>query len=167
MAPYKDRKSLLPYALITALLLSGCQDDYTKEDAISAYKLAHPIKVMNTYNKTLIVVDSKALFSPGSSQLKADSVDVLQDAVHTIKGLPSNYVVNIAAYSSSIGSEDYNKQLTDAQANSVASYLWSQGVSANQITLTPGAKTNRVAASTSPKTDMMNYRVEISLMPRK
>ena len=65
------KKSLLIVAVLSAL--AGCSDPvpkYTTEGAIVDFKKARPIKVMDSYNKTLIVADSFALFNSGSSQFK-------------------------------------------------------------------------------------------------
>ena len=162
------KKSLLVVAVLSAL--AGCSDEpvpkYTPEGAMVDFKKARPIKVMDSYNKTLIVADSFALFNSGSSQFKDGTEDILQDAVDVIEGLSPNLKINVAAYSTSVGSQKYTDDLSRAQASAVAAYLWSQGIDAKRMTIYAGGKRDRVADTSPANVDIMNYRVEITLTER-
>jgi len=161
------KKSLLAVAVFSALV--GCSEPppkYTTENAMIDFKKANPIKVMDSYNRTLIVADSFALFNSGSSQFKDGAEDVLQDAVDVIEGLSPNLKIKVAAYATSVGNQQYTDELTKAQAAAVAAYLWSQGIDAKRMTVYAGGKRDRVADASPANVDIMNYRVEITLTDR-
>lgn len=150
---------------VSAVLLSAC-DVYTPEEAYQALQANQKIKVMDSYNQTLIVLQSSELFSPGSAQIKPGAQDVLQDAVDVIDGLDTRLNIKVTAYGLPVGSKDSVKQLSQAQAQSVASFLWAHGVDMKRMTIEGKSNSNANLQTGSVKESMMQYRVEVSLQAR-
>ena len=168
------KKSLLAVAVFSALV--GCSEPppkYTTENAMIDFKKANPIKVMDSYNKTLIVADSFALFNSGSSQFKDGAEDVLQDAVDVIEGLSPNLQIKVAAYATSVGSQQYTDELTKAQAAAVAAKLQStqpmKSLVGELVTIAPGLietnKLDKLGGSSQTKDEKQHKKPFNSLSP--
>src|SRR5690606_13325919 len=74
-------------------------------------------------------------------------------------------VVDVAGHTDSTGTEAVNNPLSQRRASSVASYLQSQGVSAQRFLINGYGSTRPVASNDSPDGRAMNRRVEITLAP--
>ncbi|MBM4210943.1 MAG: hypothetical protein FJ186_00195 [Gammaproteobacteria bacterium] len=151
--------------LLGTALLTACQV-YTPEEAYQSLQPVQKIKVMDSYNQTLIVLQSSALFSPGTAQLKPGSRDILQDAMDVIEGLSSNLNITVTAYGVPVGNKDAVKKLSEAQAQSVAAFFWAKGVDMKRIKIEGKSYTDADLQSESVKASMMQYRVEVSLQAR-
>ncbi len=72
-----------------------------------------------------------------------------------------NYVVNISAYTDSVGTEEYNKELSNKRAASVVNYLVSRGCNKNNLISHGFGKSNPIAPNSTEEGRAMNRRVEI------
>ena len=150
---------------LSAVLLSAC-DVYTPKEAYHALQPIQKIKVMDTYNQTLIMLQSSELFTPGSAQLKPGAEDILQDAVDVIEGLSPQLKIKVTAYGLPVGNKDSVKKLSRAQAQSVASFIWAQGIDMKRIKVDGQSYSDANLQTDSVNASMMQYRVEISLQAR-
>jgi OOP family OmpA-OmpF porin len=97
---------------------------------------------------------------------KADTVlikpfdkDQLRRIAGKIKGMSGDKQVHVTGYTDSIGPEDYNLNLSERRAQTVADYLASQGVL--NITVQGKGETNFVGDNDTPEGRALNRRIEI------
>jgi outer membrane protein OmpA-like peptidoglycan-associated protein len=74
-------------------------------------------------------------------------------------------VIEVAGHTDSVGSDAYNQQLSERRANSVASYLSSNGVSRTRMVTVGAGEGHPVASNDTEDGRAQNRRVEITIVP--
>ena len=105
------------------------------------------------------VIDSGA-FELNSSELKAESLPVLDELVIFMKQFPQS-TVEVTGYTDSSGAADYNQKLSEKRAQSAADVLVEQGIDRSRITVMGEGENNPVASNDTPQGRVKNRRVEI------
>jgi peptidoglycan-binding protein ArfA len=92
--------------------------------------------------------------------ISPDSKPVLDAAVELLKD-NLNATIDVNAYCDSTGGRKLNKQLSEARATAVASYLQSQGVPANHVAAHGFGASQFVATNTTASGRSQNRRIEL------
>ena len=100
------------------------------------------------------------LFDFNKSTLKPSAKERLAKVAGIILAYP-DLQLKIDGYTDSVGSEQYNQQLSDERAAAVRDYLISQGVSANNVIAQGFGKNDPIASNASPEGRQQNRRVEM------
>ena len=108
----------------------------------------------------LIVTLGDVLFATGRAELKGNSAANLGKLATFLNQYPDRSVV-IEGYTDSVGSEDYNMGLSQRRADTVKSYLLSQGIAANRVVAVGKGESSPVASNDSATGRQMNRRVEV------
>lgn len=115
--------------------------------------------------------DNITLNMPGSvtfafdkSEVQPQFYPVLDNVASTLQQY-NQTIIEVAGHTDSVGSDNYNQQLSQRRADAVAAYLGSRGVMRDR-TITVGAgETRPVASNDSEQGRASNRRVEITLVP--
>jgi outer membrane protein OmpA-like peptidoglycan-associated protein len=110
----------------------------------------------------LIANMSDVLFKSGSSELLAGARERLAKVSGIVLAYPS-LKLSVEGHTDSIGSDDYNQQLSEKRAASVREYLVQQGIASDSIVATGFGKTSPVATNDTPEGRQQNRRVELVL----
>jgi outer membrane protein OmpA-like peptidoglycan-associated protein len=108
----------------------------------------------------LIVNMSDVLFDTGSYTLKPGAREMLAKISGIVLAHPG-LNLQIEGHTDSVGSDEFNQQLSEHRANSVGNFLAQQGVSASSITARGFGKMQPVATNDTPEGRQRNRRVEI------
>ena len=108
----------------------------------------------------LIVNMSDVLFDTGSYTLKPGAREMLAKISGIVLAHP-RLNLQIEGHTDSVGSDEFNQQLSERRANSVGNFLAQQSVPASSITARGFGKTQPVATNDSPEGRQRNRRVEI------
>jgi outer membrane protein OmpA-like peptidoglycan-associated protein len=108
----------------------------------------------------LIVNMSDVLFDTGSYTLKPGAREMLAKISGIVLAHPG-LNLQIEGHTDSVGSDEFNQQLSEHRANSVGNFLAQQGVSTSSITARGFGKTQPVATNDTPEGRQRNRRVEI------
>jgi len=108
----------------------------------------------------LIVNMSDVLFDTGSYTLKPGAREMLAKISGIVLAHPG-LNLQIEGHTDSVGSDEFNQQLSERRANSVGNFLAQQGVSASSITARGFGKMQPVATNDTPEGRQRNRRVEI------
>jgi outer membrane protein OmpA-like peptidoglycan-associated protein len=108
----------------------------------------------------LIVNMSDVLFDTGSYTLKPGAREKLAKISGVLLAHPG-LTLQIEGHTDSVGSDDYNQQLSELRAVSVRDFLVQQGVAASGITARGFGKTQPVATNDTPEGRQRNRRVEL------
>lgn len=100
------------------------------------------------------------LFDTGKSQLKSGSERSLQKLTQFLRANPKRSV-SVEGFTDSVGSEEYNQQLSERRANAVREALIGQGVEPDRISASGYGKAFPVAGNETPTGRQLNRRVEI------
>ena len=107
---------------------------------------------------------SSITFATNSADLNAQFYNALDGVAMVLKEY-NKTVIEVAGHTDSTGSDQYNQQLSQRRASSVAGYLASHGV-VNQRLITVGAgETHPIASNDSESGRAQNRRVEMTIVP--
>ncbi|PKM10339.1 MAG: hypothetical protein CVV13_13470 [Gammaproteobacteria bacterium HGW-Gammaproteobacteria-3] len=116
--------------------------------------------------------DNLNLIMPGNITFMTDSAQVnsgfypVLDSVSIVLKEFSDTSINISGYTDSTGSFEHNQELSEARANSVASYLVRSGVGHGRIQARGFGERYPVAPNDNEAGRAQNRRVEISIRPK-
>ena len=108
----------------------------------------------------LIVNMSDVLFDTGSYTLKPGAREKLAKISGILLAHPG-LTLQIEGHTDSVGSDEYNQQLSERRADSVRDFLAEQGVPVSSITARGFGKTQPVASNDTPEGRQRNRRVEL------
>lgn len=74
-------------------------------------------------------------------------------------------IIEVAGHTDSVGSDQYNYDLSRRRANTVASYLSGKGVSQQRMEIVAAGETRPIASNDTEDGRARNRRVEITLVP--
>jgi outer membrane protein OmpA-like peptidoglycan-associated protein len=114
----------------------------------------------NDSARGLIVNMSDVLFATGSYTLKPAARETMAKISGILLAHPG-LTLQIEGYTDSVGSVDYNQQLSQQRADSVRDFLAAEGVAASSITAKGFGEANPVASNDTPEGRQHNRRVEI------
>ena len=115
--------------------------------------------------------DNITLNMPGNVTFATDSSDLSPaffNVLTSVGKVLEEYeqtVVEVAGHTDSTGAESYNQSLSERRANSVTSYLSSQGVIQQRMITIGMGETRPVADNSSASGRQANRRVEITMVP--
>jgi outer membrane protein OmpA-like peptidoglycan-associated protein len=115
--------------------------------------------------------DNITLNMPGNITFKTDSSELdpsfykVLNSVNLVVKKYNKTVVEVAGHTDSTGAAQYNQQLSERRANSVAQYLESQGLATNRVVTVGAGETRPVADNSTPEGRQANRRVELTLTP--
>jgi len=117
-------------------------------------------EVLEAINITL----SGVLFEFDSHQLKTEFKQLLDNKVTPPLLKYPNTVVEVSGHTDNKGDEEYNQTLSQKRAESVVSYLLSQGIKENRIRAKGYGESQPIADNESEEGRSKNRRVEINVV---
>lgn len=114
----------------------------------------------NDTARGLIVNMSDVLFDTGSYTMKPAARETMAKISGILLAHPG-LTLQIEGYTDSVGSDDFNQQLSEQRAGSVRDFLEAEGVSADSITVKGFGKADPVASNDTLEGRQRNRRVEI------
>jgi len=108
----------------------------------------------------LIVNMSDVLFDTGSATLKPGAREKLAKISGILLAHPG-LTLQIEGHTDSVGTDEFNQQLSERRADSVRDFLAEQGVPGSAITARGFGKTQPVASNDTPEGRQRNRRVEL------
>lgn len=114
----------------------------------------------NDSARGLIVNMSDVLFDTGSFTLKPGSREAMAKISGVLLAHPG-LTLQIEGYTDSVGSDEFNQELSEERAASVRDFLAQEGVPASSITVKGFGKAQPVASNDTAEGRQRNRRVEI------
>ena len=103
-------------------------------------------------------------FAVDSSDISANFYEIL-DSVALVLNEFNKTLVEVAGHTDSSGSEQYNQQLSQRRADSVATYLRSRKVNGERLMVIGAGEAYPVTTNATPQGRQLNRRVEITIVP--
>lgn len=103
-------------------------------------------------------------FAHDSASLNTGFHSVLDKVAETLREYDKT-VIEVAGHTDSTGSDQYNQQLSERRANSVAQYLSGHGVPAARMVTVGAGENHPVASNETAEGRAQNRRVEITIVP--
>lgn len=115
--------------------------------------------------------DNITLNMPGNITFAVDSADIsssfyaILDSVALVLNEYNKTLVEVAGHTDSTGAAQYNQQLSERRAQSVAAYLQSRKVKGERLMVVGAGESYPVASNDTPSGRQLNRRVEITIVP--
>ena len=115
--------------------------------------------------------DDIVLNMPGNITFRTDSADLnaqfykVLDGVAQVAKKYDKTIIEVAGHTDSTGTTEYNRQLSQRRANSVADYLSTRGVAQARIMTAAGGEDHPIASNATEQSRAANRRVEVTLSP--
>ncbi|UZR98881.1 OmpA family protein [Chondrinema litorale] len=134
--------------------------DKQKEDIEK--DLGNSADVQRVGEGILVTFESGILFGFDSDDLNAEVKHELDNFSETLREYSETDLV-IQGYTDSVGSEDYNLDLSKERAQSVQNYLSGLGIETGRMMVEGLGESNPVASNDTPEGREKNRRVEIAI----
>lgn len=122
------------------------------------------VSVSRDGNNIVLNMPNNVTFDTGSSSLKPTGANTLVGVAMVLKEYEKT-AVSVVGHTDSTGSNETNMRLSQQRADSVASSLITQGVSANRIYTTGVGPAQPIASNDTADGRAQNRRVTITLSP--
>jgi outer membrane protein OmpA-like peptidoglycan-associated protein len=122
------------------------------------------VSVVRNGDNITLLMPGNITFATNSSDLSPAFFNVL-NSVGKVLAEFEKTVVEVAGHTDSTGSDTYNQGLSERRANSVTSYLTSQGVMSQRIITLGMGESRPVADNSTDGGRQANRRVEITMVP--
>ncbi|HNR22394.1 MAG TPA: OmpA family protein [Steroidobacteraceae bacterium] len=103
-------------------------------------------------------------FQTDSADLNASFFGVLDSVVLVAKEYDKT-IIEAAGHTDSTGSEQYNQQLSERRAGTVAAYLTNRGILADRVITVGAGEMRPIATNDTPEGRTQNRRVELTFAP--
>lgn len=106
--------------------------------------------------------DNSLMFDFDSAQLRSTARTELSNLAANLQKYPNTDLV-IVGHTDSVGSDDYNMNLSQRRANAAREYLVGQGVSPNRVTTVGKGEREPVESNDTDAGRQQNRRVEVAI----
>lgn len=113
-------------------------------------------------NELNVVMQNSVLFDYDSSALRGESRDSLREMADVFSRYDKT-TISVEGHTDSVGSDAYNRRLSQQRADSVASYLDRLGVDGYRIDTVAWGESQPVSSNSSAHGRQLNRRVEIKI----
>jgi outer membrane protein OmpA-like peptidoglycan-associated protein len=139
--------------------MSAEEAEMAKQKAAGLEKELADLKGKQT-DRGLVITLGDVLFDTGKSTLAPGAYSTIDKLASALKDAPDRKVV-IEGHTDSVGSDEYNQELSQRRAQAVQSALLERGVNSNQVTAYGKGETFPVASNDNPAGRQQNRRVEL------
>lgn len=120
------------------------------------------VQVQRNGDQLTLIMPGNITFATNSSDISSSFYPTLNSLVTVFKEFDKSGI-NIVGHTDSTGSMALNQNLSNARAQSVASYLSSNGVAGNRISAYGAGPNQPIASNATEQGRAQNRRVEITL----
>lgn len=116
------------------------------------------------YGDTMtVVIPTDSYFQNNSTELNDISgvLTGLNNVVKLVKKYPDANPINVAGFTDDSGDSQSQQSLTQGQAETIATYLWANGVSATSLKTQGYGDSNSIGSNQSTHSSAYNRRIEI------
>jgi outer membrane protein OmpA-like peptidoglycan-associated protein len=114
----------------------------------------------------VLTLSGSVLFAPGKSTLLPTAQSRLEQVAPALTEQTKEHRITVEGHTDSLGSDDYNQQLSLSRANAVREYLISKGVPQDRIEAKGLGESRPLVENDTPEKRANNRRVEIVIEPK-
>ena len=135
-----------------------------QENELTQRLRASGVSVTRVGNDIILNMPGNVTFATNSSDINAKFYEVLNSVSIVLKEYDKT-LIDVTGHTDSTGSDQYNLELSQRRAQSVASYLIGQGLNGQRFYVVGAGEAQPIADNNTPAGREQNRRVEIRLMP--
>jgi outer membrane protein OmpA-like peptidoglycan-associated protein len=162
----KERRERALIGAGVGALAGGAVGNYMdrQEAKLRAQLQGTGVSVSRNGNDIVLNMPGNVTFQTASADLNASFFGVLDSVAIVLKEFDKT-LVDVEGHTDSVGADDYNMQLSQQRAGTVAGYLRTRGVNDKRIVAVGAGENEPVATNESPDGRQQNRRVELKLQP--
>lgn len=143
-------------------VLAQARDREAEQERQKAASLEQELKDLKAQktDRGLVLTLGDVLFDTGKATLKPGAYSTIDRLAQALKEDPNRKVL-IEGHTDSVGSDEFNQQLSENRALSVQSALMQRGVTGNQISSLGKGESTPVASNDNAAGRQQNRRVEL------
>lgn len=122
------------------------------------------VSVTRSGDNIILNMPSNITFASDQSDIKPNFYEVLNSVAIVLKEF-NQTLVDVNGHTDADGSDDYNYDLSNRRATSVAQYLVSQQLDSQRFSVQGFGKTQPIASNATAAGKAQNRRVEIQIVP--
>ncbi|MCA1780128.1 MAG: OmpA family protein, partial [Xanthomonadaceae bacterium] len=111
--------------------------------------------------------DSTVTFGFDSAVIRPEAESELNRAAGILRQRDEIILLEVAGHTDSVGSEEYNRDLSQRRAQSVADYLENRGIARERMRVVGFGESRPKVSNTTPENRAMNRRVVLSILQRR
>jgi len=111
--------------------------------------------------------DATVLFAFDSAALRSEAEAELNDAAEILRERDEIILVEVAGHTDDVGTAEYNQDLSQRRAQSVADYLTGKGIARDRMRVVGYGESRPRVPNTSPENRQLNRRVVLSILDRR
>lgn len=119
-------------------------------------------KVQTTDDEISVVLENDILFQYGKTDLSRKSKQTLNKAVELLNQIPNRRLV-IQGHTDSVGSDEFNMELSEKRAKAVYDYMIGQGLQIKEVSYKGHGETKPIADNNTKEGRQANRRVEFKI----
>ncbi|TPW32085.1 OmpA family protein [Pararhizobium mangrovi] len=165
LAGGNDRRNALIGAGIGALA-GGAVGNYMdrQEDQLRAELRGTGVSVTREGDRIILNMPSNITFQTDQADIQSGFYPTLNSVARVLQKFDRS-LVNVYGFTDSTGSDSYNYDLSQRRAQSVGSYLSSQGIDPRRLDVRGFGETQPIASNDTESGRAQNRRVEIEIAP--
>jgi len=135
-----------------------------QEDELRRQMRDSGVTVTRKGDDIILNMPGNVTFRTDSAELNAQFFKVL-DGVALVTKKYDKTIIEVAGHTDNVGAADYNRQLSQRRATSVAQYLMGRGIAEARIMTAAGGEDHPIASNATEQGRSANRRVEVTLAP--
>jgi outer membrane protein OmpA-like peptidoglycan-associated protein len=162
----KERRKRALIGAGVGALAGGAVGNYMdrQEAKLRAQLQGTGVSVTRNGNDITLNMPGNITFQTASADLNQNFFGVLDSVALVLKEFDKT-IIDVEGHTDSVGADDYNQQLSQRRAGTVAGYLRTRGVNDQRIVAMGAGETQPVASNDTADGRQQNRRVELTLQP--
>jgi outer membrane protein OmpA-like peptidoglycan-associated protein len=144
----------------------ACPDQAGVEGNDPQQRGCPPPKPKVALEQTQIAITEQVQFETGTAIIRAESSELLQQVVSVLQSHLEVQSCEVAGHTDDTGTPELNRQLSEARARAVVSWLVARGVDSKRLSARGYGATRPIADNTSEEGRARNRRVEFLILRR-
>lgn len=147
---------------LTGVLVGSTVDKQNEE--LRRVLVGTGVQVQKSGDSIQLIMASDVTFKTNQADVRSSFYPTLNSVGVVLKKY-NKTSITITGFTDNVGNASYNQELSEKRAESVGSYLVSQGISPNRISTQGRGERNPIASNSTAQSRSLNRRVEITLRP--
>jgi OmpA-OmpF porin, OOP family len=144
----------------------ACPDQAGVESNDAQRRGCPPPRPKVALEQSQIAITEQVQFETGTAVIRDDSAELLQQVVNLLQSHPEVQSCEVAGHTDDTGQPELNRQLSEARARAVMSWLVARGVDSQRLSARGYGEARPIADNTSEEGRARNRRVEFLILRR-